>query len=226
MKETISLKSEKCIKNSTRVTKFDSESKLRCGELFLLTGRSDEDRREFAIITAINVAAKQEHSVAIFTLELSNEQITDRILLSQAGINCVNTSDLTSEEWKVISDVITKISDYPIFLDDTLYITVSKIKEKVLRLNENQNKPDISLVIIDCLELISVGEQNSINNKENIEIILQLKNMAKETNVAVIALSQNPNFLELDTKKKYTYKAVDLNKDNCSHWNKLLEFAL
>ena len=141
----------------------------------------------FALNIAANVAVRAQKKVAIFSLEMSKEQLVGRILSSEALIQsgALRTGNLSPEDWTKLAMTAQMLSKAEMYIDDTPSITVADIKAKLRRL------PDVGLVIIDYLQLMTSGRRSSENRVLEVsEITRSLKIMAKELNVPVITLSQ------------------------------------
>ena len=170
----------------------DKLGKMGRSDLVILAARPGMGKTSFALNIATNIAGSQKLPVAIFSLEMSNEQLTERILSSQAGIssNALRTGDIQIAEWDMITNAIGQIADFPIYLDDTPNITVSDMKAKIRRINQNPETPNIGAVIVDYIQLMSTGKRSDNRVQEISEITRNLKIMAKELDVPIIALSQ------------------------------------
>ena len=170
----------------------DKLGKLGRSDLVVLAARPGLGKTSFALNIASNIASIQKIPVAIFSLEMSNEQLTERILSSQAGISSqsLRTGDIQIAQWDMITNAIGQIADYPIFMDDTPNITVSDMKAKIRRLNQNPETDNIGVVIVDYIQLMSTGKRSDNRVQEISEITRNLKIMAKEMDVPIIALSQ------------------------------------
>ncbi len=170
----------------------DKLGKMGRSDLVVLAARPGMGKTSFALNIASNIASQQKIPVAIFSLEMSNEQLTERILSSQAGISSqsLRVGNIPVEQWDTISNAIGQIADYPIFLDDTPNITVSDMKAKIRRLNQNPETDNIGVVIVDYIQLMSTGKRSDNRVQEISEITRNLKIMAKEMDVPIIALSQ------------------------------------
>ncbi|MBQ5325830.1 MAG: replicative DNA helicase, partial [Oscillospiraceae bacterium] len=170
----------------------DKLGKLGRSDLVVLAARPGMGKTSFALNIASNIASIQKIPVAIFSLEMSNEQLTERILSSQAGISSqsLRTGDIQIAQWDMITNAIGQIADYPIFMDDTPNITVSDMKAKIRRLNQNPETDNIGVVIVDYIQLMSTGKRSDNRVQEISEITRNLKIMAKEMDVPIIALSQ------------------------------------
>lgn len=161
-------------------------------DLIILAARPGMGKTSFVLNIATNVAQHSNTAVAIFSLEMTKEQLTSRMISSVAHIDSqiMRSGNIQLDEWDNISRAVGEISDLPIYLDDTSNVTVSDIKAKVRRLNQDPNREDIGLIIIDYLQLMSTGKRNESRVQEISEITRNLKIMAKELNVPLICLSQ------------------------------------
>ena len=163
---------------------------LHGSELILLAARPAMGKSAFALNIATNAALKAKVPVAIFNLEMSKEQLVDRILCSEAMVdsNKVRTGNLEEEDWVKLANVVGPLSDTNIYIDDTPGISVMEIRTKCRKLKMEKN---IGLVIIDYLQLVKASNnKNGSREQEIAEISRSLKILAKELNVPVIALSQ------------------------------------
>ena len=170
----------------------DKLGKMGRSDLVVLAARPGMGKTSFALNIATNIASQQKIPVAVFSLEMSNEQLTERILSSQAGISSqsLRTGDIQVAQWDQITNAIGQIADYPIYLDDTPNITVSDMKAKIRRINQNPETDNIGVVVVDYIQLMSTGKRSDNRVQEISEITRNLKIMAKEMDVPVIALSQ------------------------------------
>ena len=144
----------------------------------------------FALNIAANAALNANTPVAIFSLEMSKEQMVNRILCSEAMVdsNKVRTGMLEDEDWAKLASKIGPLSETGIFIDDTPGISITEIRAKCRELKLEKN---IGLVVIDYLQLIQgSNRRNGSREQEIAEISRSLKILAKELNVPVIALSQ------------------------------------
>ncbi|MDD3429049.1 MAG: replicative DNA helicase [Oscillospiraceae bacterium] len=161
-------------------------------DLIILAARPGMGKTSFALNIATNVAKKQGIPVAIFSLEMTKEQLATRILSSEAGVDSISlrTGNLTNEDWASLAVNSDIMSRAPIYLDDTSSITIPEIKAKVRRINQDPTKDDVGLIVIDYLQLMSSGKRTDNRVQEISFITRNLKVMAKELNVPVITLSQ------------------------------------
>lgn len=161
-------------------------------DLIILAARPGMGKTSFALNIATNVAKKQKIPVAIFSLEMTKDQLTSRILSAEAGIDsqAFRTGKLQDEDWDDLARASEMLHDAPIYMDDTSGITIPEVKAKIRRINQDPSRPDIGLVIIDYLQLMTSGRRTENRVQEISDITRNLKIMAKELNVPVIALSQ------------------------------------
>ena len=159
-------------------------------ELILVAARPAMGKSAFALNIATYAATRANVPVAIFSLEMSKEQMTNRILCSEAMVdsNKVRTGRIDDEEWAKLADASGVLSESKIFIDDTPGISIMEIRAKCRKLKLEQN---IGLVVVDYLQLIQgSGKRGASREQEIAEISRSLKILAKEINVPVIALSQ------------------------------------
>lgn len=157
-------------------------------DLVLLAARPAMGKTAFALNIATNAAVKFNIPVAIFSLEMSKNQLANRILSSEALIPAekLKTANVNNDDMRTLASTINKLSKAPIYIDDTAGITVSEIKAKCRRL-KMQNR--LGLIVIDYLQLI-MGNNRESRQNEVAENSRYLKILAKELDVPVITLSQ------------------------------------
>jgi replicative DNA helicase len=139
---------------------------------------------------AQNEAVLENAVVAVFSLEMSKEQLVMRMLSSEARIDAhrFRTGHLMREEWSRLAGGIESLSRAKIFIDDTAGLSVLEMRAKARRLAAEQKKLD--LIVVDYLQLMSAGGRNESRQQEVSKISRELKALAKELNVPVVALSQ------------------------------------
>lgn len=162
------------------------------GDLIILAARPGMGKTSFALNIATNVAEQQKIPVAVFSLEMTKEQLTNRILSAKAGIDshAFRTGALTQSDWEDLAIASEKLHDAPIFMDDTSGLTIPEMKAKIRRVNQDPSHPKIGLIVIDYLQLMTTGKRTENRVQEISEITRSLKVMAKELEVPIIALSQ------------------------------------
>ena len=164
-------------------------SGLHADELIILAARPSVGKTAFVLNIAKNVAVNLNETVAIFSLEMGAESLVERIICSHASINAghLKTGKLTDEEYTQYFVATGVLAEAPIYIDDTPGIRVSEIRAKCRRLKQERN--NLGLVGIDYLQLIE-GNGKESRQQEVSEISRNLKKLAKELKVPVIALSQ------------------------------------
>ena len=168
----------------------DKTAGLHGSELILVAARPAMGQTAFALNIATNAALRANVPVAIFSLEMSKDQLVNRMLCSEAMVdsNKVRTGKLDEEDWTKLAEAIGPLSEAGVYIDDTPGISVMEIRTKCRKLKMEKN---IGLVVIDYLQLISgSNKRNGSREQEISEISRSLKVLAKELNVPVIALSQ------------------------------------
>lgn len=162
---------------------------LQAEELIILAARPAVGKTAFALNIAQNVGTKTDKSVAIFSLEMGAESLVNRMLCAEGSIEAshLRTGQLSEEEWQNLIVAMGSLSRANIFIDDTPGIKVSEIRAKCHKLAKE--KGNLGLILIDYLQLIEgTGREN--RQQEVSEISRQLKKLAKELKVPIIALSQ------------------------------------
>ena len=159
---------------------------LNRSDLILLAARPGMGKTSFALNIARHVAVKEKRRVAFFSLEMTKEQLTSRLLSTEAMVGGVKlrTGKLADDEWVRLIEAGDILSKTEIYFDDTPGITVPEMKAKLRRLK------NVDLVVIDYLQLMSGGRRIDNRVQEISEITRNLKIMAKEINVPVVTLSQ------------------------------------
>lgn len=159
-------------------------------QLIIIAARPSVGKTAFALNIAQNVATKQKVPVAIFSLEMGALDLVNRIICAEGNIDATNlrTGQLTDSEWDSFALATNVLADAPIYIDDSPGIKVSEIRAKCRRLK--QERADLGLIVIDYLQLIDGSGRTENRQQEVSEISRQLKKLAKELAVPVIALSQ------------------------------------
>ncbi|MBD5790681.1 replicative DNA helicase [Ligilactobacillus salivarius] len=162
---------------------------LQPDNLIILAARPAVGKTAFALNIAQNVATSTDTSVAIFSLEMSAESLVNRMLCAEGSINAnhLRTGQLDEGEWQNLIVAMGALSNTSIFIDDTPGIKMAEIRAKCRRLAKE--KGNLGLVVIDYLQLIE-GSNKENRQQEVSEISRQLKKLAKELSVPILALSQ------------------------------------
>ena len=164
---------------------------LHGSEFILIAARPAMGKSAFVLNIAANAALKADVPVVIFSLEMSKDQMVNRILCSEAMVdsNKVRTGKLEEEDWAKLAEKIGPLSEANIYIDDTPGISIMEIRARCRKLKMEKN---IGLVIIDYLQLVQGSSKRALGSREQeiAEISRSLKILAKELDVPVIALSQ------------------------------------
>ena len=165
---------------------------LQRSDLFILAARPSMGKTAFVLNLAHKVATGAKEPVLIFSLEMSKEQLVDRLLAMESGVDAwaLRTGNLTDSDFEKLGEAMGTLSEAKIYIDDTPSITVSDLRTKARREAHNQK---LGLIIVDYLQLMSGGGRyaDSANRVQEIsEISRRLKGVARELNVPLIALSQ------------------------------------
>lgn len=165
---------------------------LKRQELMVLGGRPSMGKTGFGIFLAYTIALLHQKPAVIFSLEMSKEQLTYRLLSPIARIEYqrLMAGRISQGEWEAIAIALGELSDLPIFIDDTTNINPTKIRSKLRRLVASGNSP--ALVLVDYLQMMRLLKEGNSGNlvQELNTITAELKNIAKEFDCSVIALSQ------------------------------------
>lgn len=162
---------------------------LQNSDLILIAARPAMGKTSFALNIAQYAAVHSNVPVAIFSLEMSREQLVNRMLCSEVMIDSqkMRTGKLEDDDWQKIARALGPLSEAPIYIDDTPGTSVMEIRAKCRRLKLEKN---LGLVVIDYLQLMQGSGRSESRQQEISEISRSLKILAKEVNVPVIALSQ------------------------------------
>lgn len=163
---------------------------LQRSDLIILAARPAMGKTTLVTNLAYNVATVAKQAVLFFSLEMSKEQLVDRMLADASGVDAWNirTGNLSDEDFSKLSDAMGEMAEAPIFIDDTPGVSVLEMRTKARRVAHDQ---PIGLIIIDYLQLMQGSGKNDGNRVQEVsEISRGLKLIARELNVPVIALSQ------------------------------------
>ncbi len=170
-------------------------------DLIIVAGRPSMGKTAFCLNVAHNVAAANKLPVAIFSLEMSKEQLVQRLLASEAGIETgyLRNGRISQTQWDSLSHAIGILSDMPIFIDDTANITITEMRSQARRL-QAQAGTELGLIVIDYLQLMEGASDNRV--QELSRITRGIKGLARELSVPIIALSQLSRGVESRTNKR------------------------
>ena len=187
---------------STGFTDLDNKlTGMHGGEFILVAARPAMGKTDFVLNIAHSLAVKHDVPVAIFSLEMSKEQLVSRMIAIDAMVDSKNMKlgNLTDDEWDKVIESTSIIAKSPLYIDDNSAITVSELRSKCRKLKQNNN---IGLIILDYLQLMS-SSRNVENRQQFIaEVSRSMKNLARELNVPVIALSQLSRAVDARTDHK------------------------
>ena len=164
-------------------------SGLQKSDLIILAARPSMGKTALALNIAQNVALKAQKTVAIFSLEMSKEQLVQRMLCSEAEVDThkLKTGNMHASDWEKLTIAMNHFADAPLYIDDKPGATVMEVRAKCRRLA--MERKEIGLVVIDYLQLMEGGNKED-RNQQISGISRGLKSLARELNVPVIALSQ------------------------------------
>ena len=172
---------------------FDALDKLTLGwqksDLIIIAARPAMGKTAFVLSMAKNMAVDNNIPVAVFSLEMSSVQLVNRIISSTAEIpsSVLKTGRLSTEQWNSLYDKLRSLENAPMYIDDTPALSISEFRSKIRRLKQLH---DIKIAIIDYLQLMSAGSNMQSREQEVSTISRNLKAIAKEVNIPIIALSQ------------------------------------
>ncbi len=169
---------------------FDSlTAGLHPSDLIVLAGRPSMGKSALMTSIAEHVALVEKKGLALFSLEMSKEQLVQRMLCAHARVDAhkVRTGFLSQTDWPKLTTAASKLSEAPIFIDDTAGLSVLELRAKARRLKSQHN---IDLVIVDYLQLMQGSSRSENRQQEISEISRSIKALARELNVPVIAVSQ------------------------------------
>ncbi len=170
-------------------------------DLLIIAGRPGQGKTGFLLSIAKNAALTHKKHVAIFSLEMSNEQVVQRLIAQETGIDSqrLRNGKLQENEWPLFTHAVEVFSDTHIYLDDTPAITPLQLRTKCRRLHMEFG---IDLIIIDYLQLMGGDTRNDNRVQEVSHISRSLKVLARELNVPVLTAAQLSRAVEQRTDKK------------------------
>lgn len=176
-------------------------SGLNPSDLIIVAARPAMGKSAFVLNIASYVAMHEKVPVMVFSLEMSKEQLVNRLLCSESEVDSMKlrNADLSSEDWLKLGEASSKLAEVPIFIDDTPGLSSAELRAKCRKAKLEKN---IGLVIIDYLQLMESKTKSSSRQQEISEISRSLKILAKELSVPVIALSQLSRATESRTDHK------------------------
>ncbi len=174
---------------------------LQPSDFLIIAGRPGTGKTAFMLTVAKNAAQVYKKHVAVFSLEMSNEQLVQRLISQETGIDSqrLRTGKLEADEWPVFTHAIEVLNDTKVFLDDTPALTPLQLRTKCRRLHLEYN---LDLVIVDYLQLMSSGMRAENRVQEVSYISRNLKVLARELNVPVLAAAQLSRAVEQRADKE------------------------
>lgn len=183
-------------------------------DLIIIAGRPSMGKTAFAFNIAKNIANQKKTGVIFFSLEMTRHQLLYRLLASEVEITNtrLRSSRIKETEWHKINNIINKLSQLKLFIDDTPNLSVGEIKFKIKTLNFESSR-QVRLVVIDYLQLLEGVEQNENRVQEVSKITRALKKLAKDLNIPIIVLSQLSRNVESRVNKRPLL--ADLRESGC-----------
>lgn len=164
-------------------------SGMQASNLLILAARPGTGKTAMAMNIAQQIAVDGKTPIGIFSLEMSQEELVDRLLVGQADVDAwrLKTGKLSETDFTKLSEAMGQLADAPIFIDDTPGITLSEMRTKARRLQLEHN---IGLLVVDYLQLVNPGRKVESRVQEVSIVSQALKNLARELKIPVLALSQ------------------------------------
>ena len=172
-------------------------------DLIIIAGRPSMGKTALALNIGLNIIKNSQIPVLFFSLEMSKEQLTYRLLTNETDITSLRlkTGNLYKNDWVKLNTIIKNLSSLPFFIDDTSNPSIQDIKSKIKKILFEQNQ--IGLIIIDYLQLMQTTTSKTDNRAQELsQITRSLKNLAREFNVPIIALSQLSRNVENRVNKR------------------------
>ena len=160
------------------------------GNLVIVAARPSMGKSAFGLGVAANLAVRHGIPVAVFTLEMSKAEVTQRLMCSEAKVESqrLRTGRLAPEDWPRLTAACDKLAKAPVFVDDTGSVTMMEIRSKARRLKSKQ--PDLGLVVVDYLQLMTSGTTAENRVQEVSQISRSLKLLARDLELPILAMSQ------------------------------------
>ena len=160
------------------------------GNLIVMAARPSMGKSALGLGVAANLAVRKNVPVALFTLEMSKSEVTQRLMCSEAKVESqrLRTGKLSADDWPRLTAACDKLAKAPVYVDDTGSITMMEIRSKARRLKAKH--PDLGLIIVDYLQLMTSGTSAENRVQEVSQISRSLKVLARDLDVPIVALSQ------------------------------------
>ncbi len=174
---------------------------LQSSDMIILASRPSMGKTALTLCMARNAAVKGSTPVLYFSLEMSTEQLAQRLLCAEARVSShrLRTGRLSEEEWQRLSEWTGKLIEAPIYIDDTPAISVMELRAKARRAKSEYN---IELIIVDYLQLMTASESFGSREQEIAYISRSLKALAKELDIPIVACAQLSRAVESRTDKR------------------------
>jgi replicative DNA helicase len=188
-------------------------SGFQTGNLIVVAARPSMGKSAFGLCVAANLAVRQATPCALFTLEMSKMEVTQRLMCSEAKVESqrLRTGKLAQEDWPRLTAACDKLAKAPIYVDDTGSITLMEIRSKARRLK--MREPNLGLIIVDYLQLMTSGISAENRVQEVSQISRSLKVLARDLDVPIIAISQLSRAVEQRHDKRPILS--DLRESGC-----------
>jgi len=160
------------------------------GNLIILAARPSMGKSALALCAAANLGVRYETPVALFTLEMSKAEVTQRLMCSEAKVesNRLRSGKLAQDDWPRLTAACDKLMKAPIYVDDTGSITMMELRSKARRLKSRE--PELALIVVDYLQLMTSGSNPENRVQEVSQISRNLKVLARDLEVPILAMSQ------------------------------------
>ncbi len=160
------------------------------GNLIIIAARPSMGKSALGLCMAANLAVRYDTPTALFTLEMSKQEVTQRLMCSEAKVDSqrLRTGKLAPEDWSRLTAACDKLSKAPIYVDDTGSISMMEIRSKARRLKTKE--PNLGLIIVDYLQLMTSGSSAENRVQEVSQISRSLKVLARDLDVPILAMSQ------------------------------------
>jgi replicative DNA helicase len=160
------------------------------GNLVIVAARPSMGKSAFGLCLAANLAVRHRTPVAVFTLEMSKAEVTQRLMCSEAKVESqrLRSGRLAAEDWPRLTAACDKLAKAPIYVDDTGSVTMMEIRSKARRLKSKQ--PDLGLIVVDYLQLMTSGTSAENRVQEVSQISRNLKLLARDLDLPILAMSQ------------------------------------
>ncbi len=179
----------------------DKLSGMQNANLIILAARPGQGKTAIMLNMAQYVAVREKKAVGIFSLEMSKEELVDRMLVAQADVDAwkLKTGRLNEDDFGKLSEAMGQLADAPLFIDDTPGLSLVEMRSKARRLKLEHN---LSLLVVDYLQLIDPGKRYDSRVQEVALVSQALKNLARELNIPVLSASQLSRAVEHRGEKK------------------------